>query len=193
MTTSKTRFRTFIAMINLVVLSFQAVAAPTVSEIAAEIKVESTDTTRISLEHELQDIKKDVLKINRDLFILEEDLLFPSNTQTKVFLSTDVGQYFKLDSVTIKINDKPVANHLYTERELDALKRGAIQGLHTENLASGKHEIIAIVVGFGPEGRDYRRAVSMEFEKGTGPKYLQLQITGDRVKQQPEFRFKDWE
>lgn len=154
---------------------------------------DNTDNTRISLEHELQNIKKDILKINRDLFILEEDLLFPSNTQTKVFLSTDVGQYFKLDSVTLKINDKLVANHLYTERELIALERGAIQRLHTENLSSGSHEIVAIVVGSGPENRDYRRAVSSKFNKGTGPKYLQLIITGDRVKQQPEFAFKAWE
>ena len=156
-------------------------------------EVNNTDNTRISLEHELQNIKKDILKINRDLFILEEDLLFPSNTQTKVFLSTDVGQYFKLDSVTLKINDKLVANHLYTERELIALERGAIQRLHTENLSSGSHEIVAIVVGSGPENRDYRRAVSSKFNKGTGPKYLQLIITGDRVKQQPEFAFKAWE
>ena len=163
-------------------------------EIAAEeVKAESTDDTRLSLEHELQNIKKDILKINRDLFILEEDLLFPSNTQTKVFLSIDVGQYFKLDSVTLKMNDKPVANHLYTDRELIALSRGAIQRLHTENLASGEHEVVAVIVGTGPEGRDYRRAVSTKFEKKTGPKYLQLIISGDRVKQQPEFAFKDWE
>ncbi len=34
---------------------------------------------------------KEVLSLNRDLFILEEDLLFPPNTQFSISLSMDTG------------------------------------------------------------------------------------------------------
>jgi len=55
------------------------------------------------LDSKIQDLKQDVLDLNRDLFSLEEDLLFPANTQVAVFLSMDVGKFFSLDSVKLKV------------------------------------------------------------------------------------------
>ena len=57
---------------------------------------------------EVQNLKQQVLELNRDLFLLEEELLFPSNTQVSIFLSMDVGEFFQLDSVTLKIDGKDV-------------------------------------------------------------------------------------
>lgn len=163
------------------------------SVVADSFKVENDEEKRKLLDEELQDLKKDILETNRDLFILEEDLLFPSSTQIKVFFSIDVGEYFKLDSVTLKLNNKNITHHLYTEREVDALSRGAVQRLVTENITSGKHELVATILGFGPKGREYRRAAAFEFEKSTGAKYIHLTIKADSTKQQPEFAFKEWD
>ena len=54
--------------------------------------------TAVSLDTQVQDIKAQTLALNRDLFILEEELLFPDNTQVAVFVSMDVGQFFALDA-----------------------------------------------------------------------------------------------
>jgi len=97
-----------------------------------------------SLDADIEALKKEVLSLNRDLFILEEDLLFPSNTQFSVFLSMDSGALFNLDSVQLKIDDKNIANHLYTERELEALKRGGVQRLYIGNLNSKRGTTIII-------------------------------------------------
>ena len=77
-----------------------------------------------SLDEDVQSLKKQVLDLNRDLFLLEEELLFPANSQVAFFISMDVGEYFDLDSVNLKIDGKEVANYLYTEREVSALIRG---------------------------------------------------------------------
>ena len=53
-----------------------------------------------ALDADVQDLKKQVLDLNKDLFLLEEELLFPSNTQVAVFVSMDVGDFFGLDSVS---------------------------------------------------------------------------------------------
>jgi hypothetical protein len=140
-----------------------------------------------ALQQEIKDLKKQVLTLNRDLFILEEDLLFPANTQFNVFLSIDAGQLFVLDSVQLKIDDKVVTNYLYTQRELDALKRGGVQRLYQGNLASGEHEIIALFIGKGPNGRDYRRGTTLKMEKGSDPQFVELQIIDDPAKEQPLF------
>jgi hypothetical protein len=146
-----------------------------------------------TLDENVQDLKKQVLDLNRDLFLLEEELLFPSNTQTAVFISMDVGEFFGLDSVELKIDNKDVANYLYTEREADALLKGGVQRLFIGNLKAGEHELVAVFTGGGPHERDYRRAASLVFEKGIGPKYIELTISDREIKQQPEFVVKEWE
>lgn len=146
-----------------------------------------------TLDEDVQGLKKQVLDLNRDLFLLEEELLFPSNTQTAVFVAMDVGEFFGLDSVELKIDNKAVANYLYTEREATALVKGGVQRLYIGNLKAGEHELVAVFTGGGPHERDYRRATSLKFEKGIGPKYIELTISDKAAKQQPEFVVKEWE
>jgi hypothetical protein len=145
------------------------------------------------LSKDIQNIKKEIIKLNRDLFILEEDLLFPANTQFSVFLSMDIGEYFSLDSVQIKVDDKVVANHLYTEKEVEALKRGGVQRLYLGNLASGEHELVAFFVGQGPNQRDYRRGSTLKVSKTPDPAFVEFRITDDEGKQQPYFDSKVWD
>ena len=166
--------------------------ATTVAEDAEVAEAESRERFR-SLDQDVQDLKKEVLDLNRDLFLLEEELLFPANSQVAFFISMDVGEYFALDSVNLKIDGKEVANYLYTEREVDALMRGGVHRLHMANLKTGDHELIAVFTGKGPHTRDYRRGATLTFNKGIGAKYMELEITDRVKKQQPEFVIKDWE
>jgi hypothetical protein len=146
-----------------------------------------------TLDEEVQDLKKLAVDLNRDLFLLEEELLFPANTQVAVFVSMDVGEFFGLDSVEIKLDGKDVTNYLYTEREVDALIRGGVQRVYVGNMRAGEHELVAMFTGEGPHTRDYRRGASLDFEKGIGPKYIELIISDRENKLQPEFIVKEWE
>lgn len=146
-----------------------------------------------SVANQVQDLKKTVIKLNRDLFILEEELLFPANTQVAFFVSMDVGEFFQLDTIQLKIDDKTVANYLYTDRQIDALFRGGVQRLFVGNVRNGEHEISAFFTGRGPKGRDYKRAVSYRFEKDSDAKYLELKINDSERMHQPEFTVKEWQ
>jgi len=146
-----------------------------------------------ALDEDVQALKKEVLDLNRELFLLEEELLFPANSQVAFFLSMDVGEYFELDSVQLKIDGKEVANYLYTAREVDALARGGVHRVHMANLKTGEHELVAVFIGKGPNIREYRRGATLEFDKGIGAKYVELEITDRVKKQQPEFIIKEWE
>ena len=145
------------------------------------------------LDQDIQGLKKDVVDLNKDLFILEEELLFPANTQVAVFLSVDVGDFFALDAVQLKIDKKEVINYLYTPRERDALLKGGVQRLYLGNLKVGPHELVAFFSGNGPNARAYKRGASLRFEKGVGAKYLELKINDRQRKLEPEFEIKDWE
>ncbi len=146
-----------------------------------------------SLDGDVQGLKREVLDLNRDLFLLEEELLFPANTQVAVFVSLDVGTFFELDSVQLKLDSKEVANYLYTDREVEALNRGGVHRVFIGNLKTGKHELVAFFTGKGPHERDYKRGANLNFEKGVGAKYLELKISDRQSAQQPVFTIKEWE
>jgi hypothetical protein len=146
-----------------------------------------------SLDNRIQELKGDVIRLNRDLLVLEEELLFPANTQVALFVSMDVGKMFDLDSVQIKLDDKVVTNYLYTPLEVQALHRGGVQRAYLGNLKAGPHEIVAFFTGKGPHDRDYKRGTTIRFDKGTDPKYIELRIKDSTGKLQPEFDVKVWQ
>jgi hypothetical protein len=160
--------------------------------IAAAAAGEPPADTR-ALDETVQDLKKDVVDLNKELFMLEEELLFPANTQVAVFVSMDIGEFFALDSLTLKIDNKEVANYLYTPREAEALMKGGVHRVYLGNLKVGEHQLVALFEGKGPNNLDYKRGANLKFEKGVGAKYLELKITDRQRKGQPEFAIKDWE
>ena len=135
--------------------------------LAASVPADEAPGAR-ALDQDVQVLKDEVLDLNRELFLLEEELLFPANTQVAVFVSMDVGDFFELDSVQLTVDDKPVSKYLYTEREVDALFRGGVHRLYLGNLKAGEHELVAVFTGQGPHARDYRRGATLKFEKGIG-------------------------
>jgi len=146
-----------------------------------------------ALDTRIQDAKADVIRLNRDLLVLEEELLFPANTQVALFVSMDVGKLFELDSVQIKLDDKLVTNYLYTPAEVKALHRGGVQRVYLGNLRAGEHVLTAFFTGGGPHERDYKRATTLKFAKGTEPAYIELKIQDSTAKLQPEFNVKVWQ
>jgi hypothetical protein len=166
----------------------QASAAP-----AAPATAPAAPRDAGSLDARIEQAKADVLQLNRDLLVLEEELLFPANTQVAIFVSMDVGKLFALDSVRVKLDGKDVAGYLYTPSEVEALHRGGVQRLYVGNLRAGTHELVAFFTGKGPHERDYKRGATLKVEKGTEPKYIELQIRDSTGKLQPEFEVKVWQ
>jgi hypothetical protein len=146
-----------------------------------------------AVDQNVQDLKKQLLDLNKDLFKLEEEILYPASTQVAVFLSLNVGTFFALDSVMLKLDDKEVANYLYTEREVQALHRGGVQKLYLGNLRAGKHELVALFSGKGPHEIDYRRGATLSFDKTVGAKYVELRISDREASLQPEFVVRQWD
>ncbi len=152
---------------------------------ANDVPAAASDTP--ALAGQMEAIKKDLVELKRDLVVLEEDLLYPASSQVAVFLSMDVGEFFDLDSVTVKLNGRDATHYLYTEKQADALFRGGVQRLFVGNVKQGSNELTAFFTGRGPQHRDYRRATTVKFEKSFEPAYVELKITDSTAKYQPEF------
>lgn len=183
------------AFVWLAVVSISSVAQDQSIDFAAQSKKESAQKaleTVSKLSKEIQTLKSNVVDLNKDLRLMEEELLFPSSTQASVFVSTEGGEFFTLESVKLKLDGKVIATHLYSVKQRQALARGGIQRLHMTNLNNGLHTISAFFTGLGPNGRPYKRAAEIEFTKGKGSQYIELAILDDFAKQEPVFTIHQW-
>ena len=143
------------------------------------------------LDEQVQDIKKDVLALSTELALLEEKLLFPSNTQVSLFVSLDGDEDFVLDSLQIKLDNKVVAQHLYTFKEVEALRAGGVQRIFTGNIKTGDHTLVASFIGRAKSDNAYQRSANFKVTKAVGPKFVEIQITGSSASDQT-VNFKDW-
>lgn len=130
------------------------------------------------LDEQVQEIKADVLAIAAELNRLEEKLLYPSTTQVAVFVSLNADDEFLLDSLEIRMNGEAVAYHLYSYKELEALKKGGVQRIYTGNLNSGKHEMQVTMLGTSRGGSDLSHSESFRIEKSVGPKAVEINLAG---------------
>jgi len=158
--------RGFILSIAMLTLSFPAYAEEVSKE---QIK---------GLDEQVQEIKTDVLGIAAQLSLLEEKLLYPSNTQVAVFVSMDNGAKFRLDSMEIQLDGKSVTQHLYTFKELEALQKGGVQRIYTGNIKSGVHDLQVLLAGKTAGGSDLRRAESFKVSKEVGPRMVEIHVAG---------------
>ncbi|GMR01202.1 MAG: hypothetical protein BMS9Abin19_0566 [Gammaproteobacteria bacterium] len=166
---------------------FLLLALLAVSASAAEVSKEQVK----GLDEQVQDIKKDVLELTSELSRLEEKLLFPSNTQVSLFVSIIGDEGFVLDSMQIKMDNKVVAQHLYTYKEIEALRAGGVQRIYTGNIKTGDHQLVASFIGRAKSGNEYQRSEKFNVTKAVGPKFVEIQITGSSASDQT-ISFKDW-
>ena len=138
------------------------------------------------LDEQIQEIKTDVLGIAAELNRLEEKLLYPSDTQVAVFVSLASGEKFRLDSVEIQMGGKPVAHHLYTFKELEALQKGGVQRIYTGNIMTGAHDLQVTMLGKTVGGADFRKTERFNVTKTVGPKIVEFALASQDI------TLKDW-
>ena len=138
----------------------------------------SSDDAMQGLDEQVQEIKSDVLAIAAELRQLEEKLLYPSDTQVAVFVSLAEGDPLELDSVRIQIDEQAVAHHIYSFKELEALRKGGVQRIYTGNLQTGEHRIEVSLAGTLPGGAELHRTESFPFRKDVEPKVVGVILSG---------------
>lgn len=141
------------------------------------------------LAEQVQDIKKDVLSISEELSELEEKLLFPSNTQVSLFIILARSEKYQLSNMNIKIDGKYAIHHIYTPKELEALKSGGVQRIYTGNIREGEHILDVSLMGKS-DNSEYPLNASHVFTKAAKPKLIEITLTGPNIGNQT-IGFKD--
>ena len=158
--------------------------------VVAPVLAQATASADASLEADSQAFKHEALDLERDLRQLETARLYPAPNRIEVFVSTDIGAFFKLETVRVELDGKTIAEHRYSDAEAAVLIRGAAQQLHVGTATSGTHQLLAVFTGQGPGGRQYRRGASVDFTQANKPSLIDLRVIDGEGPQQPAFSAK---
>lgn len=146
-----------------------------------------------SIPADLQDLKSELLSLNRDISQLENDLLFPS-TSTAILLGVDAGSKVRLVDVKLSVDDQNVGYHAYSEQETLALNKGGLHKVFQGNFNSGNHTLTAVITAYDARGRDFQKTVTYSFSKNNLRKIIEIKASDDPSGSQPaSFSFNEWE
>ncbi|HUI46261.1 MAG TPA: hypothetical protein VL122_09815 [Nitrospirota bacterium] len=132
-------------------------------------------------DEQVQDIKSDVLSISAELEKLEEKLLYPSSTEVSVFVSLAAGETFRLDAVELQMDQNPVARHVYSFKELEAMRKGGVQRIYTGNIRTGDHDLVVSVMGKTGGGSDLRKTEHFKVSKDVAPTIVELSLSDQGI------------
>lgn len=130
-----------------------------------------------SLDEQVQDIKNETLDVGVQMRLLEEKLLYPTSTQVAIFVSLDKDAKVDITSIEIQLDSKPAARHVYTARELDALKNGGVQRIYVGNIISGEHALSVVVNGKTSGSTFLNSSKSFRFSKDVGARMLEIRLS----------------
>lgn len=136
--------------------------------------------------------KEAVLELNRDLYELERELLSPATTRAAFHVTLNHGEYFEPLSVELSVDGKLELQHLYTERQVKALRMGAVQPLGDLNLAPGKHEVSVTIRGVDHQGQGRELAITEMISKTGKPLITELLIVDRDDLQSARLQLKYW-
>jgi len=146
---------------------------------SAPVWAQQTDQQQMrSLDEQVQEVKSDVLNIAQELNRLEEKLLYPSGTQVAIFIAVNKGDLMRLDAVRLQIDGQLVAHHIYSAKELEALRKGGVQRIYVGNITTGDHQLDVLVDGKVEGGADFTRTERFTVRKEVKPKLVGLTLAG---------------
>lgn len=104
------------------------------------------DEKALKLDQTIQGVKYEALMLNRDLFDLEDAILFPPETQVNIYTSVMVPG-FLISRMTLSLDDSDATVYAYSESEAKSLLKTGYHRIQHTNLNPGAHRIHAEFIG----------------------------------------------
>lgn len=145
------------------------------------------------LDSETESALSEVMDLSSDLAILDEQQNNPPQNQVVVLVTLQPNEFFELDTIELTVDNRIVAAHPYSEKDISALSKGGGHRLYLANLPAGKHEMIAKLVGKIPRDPDYRQEANYTFITGVNRTLLELYINNGDNNGYPQLTVREWD
>ncbi len=139
------------------------------------------------LDQQLDGLSIAIDDIEKDISDLKKDILFPPVTRLTVYVSVAPDVLFDLHSLTLLVDGKEKSFHIYSERDIAALRLGGMQKLYEGNVTLGFHDVKAVFKGKTKKEKPASHAVDLTFEKKLEGHVLNLAVKASSDSKAPQF------
>lgn len=124
-----------------------------------------------------QQLKGDMLDLQGELRALERDINHPAKDRWTVFVTRQSGndKGFRLEQISLALNDRQIAKQQYTADERRALRRGGADRLHLGTLRRGRHHATVTIRG-QYNNKSFRREQTLTVDKPDGPRLMAIRV-----------------
>ena len=147
----------------------------------------------IELDSEIQAIKEEILRINKDILVLREHALSPPDEQLVVLVSIATPGSIVPASISLQLDGQAITQHDYTVGEGDALRESGVHRLYVGRLGEGEHSLEVVLSGRKSGGKAFNLQNSITFTKEPGQKYMELQLGLNKRERQPDLTIRQWQ
>jgi len=144
------------------------------------------------IDQEVQAIKQEILDINRNLSLLEEELLYPPEHRLTVFLSLSSGTTMDLKTLRIYLDEDTLVHHEYSNAEMEALRKRGVHKAYIGSIRKGEHVLQAQLRGTDRKDRVFDIANSATFTKRQSTKYVELRVSESSLQRVPRLTIQSW-
>jgi hypothetical protein len=115
----------------------------------------------------------------------------PASAQGKqtltVAVSLDIAHSFKVDSVSLLVDQNLVSAQSFGSTDIAAFYRGKVLAQFQGGVGAGQHQITAFYTGLDSQNRPFKSESTFVVAKGSGPAYVQLSISDANDPDHPTF------
>lgn len=176
--------RVFAGWLVLVFWSLGAIAAPAVAPTA--------ESGFQQLDAEVEQVLNDVVLLGAEMAILEESRELSPGNQLLVVVSVAASNFFKMDAIHLKIDNRTVSYHQYNEAELDALAKGGSHRLFWDDVPPGRHQLSVSLLGRVPKDPGFQREATQMITTGAGRRVVELRVASGKNQAFPELSVREW-
>jgi hypothetical protein len=146
-----------------------------------------------NIELQVNALYAEAASLERDIGLLEKDLLFPPLTRVEVFLSVESELDFQLKSVAMILDGDEKSFHVYSASDLTALQMGGLQQFWEGNVALGEHQLRVDFQGLNAKNKVIKQSISTDFEKTRDGLAFEVQVKQGADAKTPLFSLKAWD
>lgn len=144
------------------------------------------------LDAEVEQVLNEVVSLGADMAILEESRELSPGNQLLVLVSVDPSPFFKLEAVELKIDDRTVSYHQYSDEDIAAMFRGGSHRLFWDDVPTGRHQLSVALFGQVPGDPDFQRETTQMISTGTGRRVVELRVASGKSQAFPEINLQEW-
>jgi hypothetical protein len=144
------------------------------------------------IQEQVNQVYSEAADLERDIGLLEKELLFPPLTRIEVFLSVDPELDFELKSVAMTLDGDEKSFHVYTASDLTALQMGGLQQFWEGNVALGEHLLKIDFQGLSDKNKPVKKTITKTFEKTREGLAFEVQVNKSTDASKPAFAVKAW-